>query len=118
MASPLTPLIDQLTVFLIGSVLPAVLNVLGALLALYVAALGSLMVYGAVTGKPYGWATQKLRDIFDDMKTDAEYEKYKRGREASERRSAFSDRYDREYDFEDRYQRGVAREGVDFVSHK
>lgn len=94
--SALTPVTDAVVTLITGSVLPAVLTVLGALLTFIVAVYGALHVYAMFTGGSSSDVFYKLGRIFGSEIYNAEYSKYASRRDRFKRNESFRKRYDRE----------------------
>lgn len=85
-----------LTAYLLASVLPAVLSLLGLIVAMVFGAYGALMVYAQLSGKTSKDVFYKLGRVFGEEIYDNEYQNYKSKRRRREREDSFRRRYDRE----------------------
>ena len=98
-----------LTAYLLSTVLPALLTLLGLIVAMVFAVYGTLHLIAHLKGQTSASVFYKLGRIFGEEIYAEEYSKYRKKRESRDRKDSFRDRY-----FDEEYSAGNAKEGRDF----
>ena len=93
MASLLSPVTDSVVTLITGSVLPAVLTILGGFLTLIVGVYGALLVYSHFTGGNSSQVFYKLGRMFGAEIYDNDYRDYRSKRDKRSRIDSFDRRY-------------------------
>lgn len=94
--SALTPVTDSVVTLITGSILPAVLTILGSFLTLIVGVFGALMVLAHFKGQSMGDVLYKVGHLFGSEIHDNEYRAYKSKLERRDKERAWDIRYIRE----------------------
>lgn len=87
---------DGLTAYLLGSVLPGLLLVLGSIMLLVFSAYGVLMVIAHLKGQSSASVAYKIGRIFGEEVYENQYEAYRAKRRHRERQDSFRSRYKRD----------------------
>lgn len=81
--------------FIVESIMPAMLAVLGAIVLFVFAVYGVLHVYATISGKSSKDVFYKLGRVFGEEIYNDGYDKYRAKRRDRERQESYRDRYDR-----------------------
>lgn len=85
-----------LTGYLLSSILPGILAILGLMVAMVFAVYGTLLVYAHLTGKSSKDVFYTMGHVFGEEIYESQYDRYKAKRRDRARRDIFRQRYDRE----------------------